>query len=423
MVRHLIIGNSAAGITAAEILRRLDGRAGITVVSDEAEPAYSRCLLPDFLAGRKTGADLRIRPADFYAGNRIDRVSGRVLRVDPRSRQVLLENGGCLDYDRLLIATGARSAFPPVPGLSGPNVTGLRTMADARKIVQLAGNVRRVLVVGAGFVGLETAYALYNRGLEVTVVEKMPQILPGQFDATAAGILQRDMHAEGMRIILGAGIKEVLTPSGFLNFFNKSAQGVLLDNGDRLKADLIVVAAGIRPNVELVQDTGISTGRGITVDQFMRTSVPGVYAAGDVAETEDVVTGRVGLTPIWPNAVSQGKTAAWNMAGQPRPCSGSLGMQNAVEFREIPSIAMGITQGGDPGLEVMTAGQPGQNVYRKLVLRDNVIVGMILVGDISGAGVIGALIRKHADVRKFKDDILRGRFNYGYMLAEMRNAG
>jgi len=419
----VIIGNSAAGVKAAETLRGLDPAAAITMVSDEPESAYSRCLLPDFLAGRQTSDSLRIRPADFYARHRIDFLAGRcVLKVDPRSARVVLEDGQTIPYDRLLIATGARSVTPPVPGLAGPRVTGLRTLADARRILELAPKARRVLVIGAGFVGLEVAYALYNRGLEVTVVEKMPQILPGQFDATAAAILRRDMQAEGMRVILGAGVKEVAEPSVFRRFFDRTGRVVFLDNGDRLKADLIIVAAGIRPNVGIVEGTGVAVKRGIVVDDFLQATLPGIYAAGDVVETRDLVTGRVGLTPIWPNAVTQGKVAAWNMAGRPRPYTGSVGMQNALEFREVPSIAMGVTQGGE-GLEVVAEERPHESVYRKLVLRGNVLVGMILVGDITGAGVMAALIRRQADVGKYRDDILQGRFGYGKLLAGIGKAG
>lgn len=416
-LNYLIIGNSAAGVKAAETLRALDNQASIAIISEEAEPAYSRCLLPEFLGGTRSVHDLRIRPRNFYRRNRIEPILGkRVIKVEPFSKLVILEDDTRLGYDKLLIATGSRSAFPPVPGLEGPGVVGLRNLTDARKILDLGQKARRVVVIGAGFVGLETAYALYKRGLEVTVVEKMPQILPGQFDREAVEIIKRDMHAEGIRFFLGTGIQQVVEPSLWGRLFGKSGRGVILENGERLKAELIIVAAGIKPNTEIVQEAGGQCRRGIVVNKFMQTTVPDLYAAGDVAETEDVVTGKVGITPIWPNAVTQGKIAAFNMAGWPRPYTGSIGMQNAVEFREVPAIAMGITQPASDSFTVLTIHQPRKNLYKKLVLRDDIVVGMILVGDISQAGVIAALMRKKIPVGKYRDDILRGNFNYAYLL-------
>lgn len=416
-MRHVIIGNSAAGISAAETLRSLQPEAEITIIAEENLPAYSRCLLPNYLAGTRDEEGLRIRPYDFYRRRRIQTLFGRrAVKVDNRAREVELEDGTTVPYDRLLIATGASSSMPPVPGINGENVFGLRHLADAKGILKACEGSRRVVIVGGGFVGLEAAYALYGRGLEVTVVEKMPHILPQQFDIEAARILMRDMQAEGIRFILGRGIKEIASSGLWGRLFGRSGKWVILEDGERLKAEVVIIATGTRPNIDLVRGTGMVVNRGIPVNEYMETSVADIYAAGDVAETKDVITGKVGLTPIWPNASAQGRIAAHNMAGYRRPYGGMVGMQNAVEFREVPAIAMGITRPEGDNYEILADYNPDCNCYKKLVLRDSILVGMILVGDIHQAGVYGALIKKRADISNLRHLLLRDDFSYAHML-------
>ncbi len=419
-MRHVIIGNSIAAIKAVEAIRSVDRKAPITIIADEHGPAYSRCLLPDYLAGTRSEADLSIRSRDFYRQMGVELVLGRaVTKVVPADREVELAGGLRYGYDRLLIATGSSTFMPPIPGLGGNGVFGLRSLGDAKAIQSALPGARRAVVVGAGLVGLEAAYALYRRGLEVTVVEKMPQILPQQFDRRAAHILRQDMETEGIRFILGCGIQEVAGPSLWSRVMGKAGQGVFLEGGERLKAELVVVATGAVPNVGLVQDTGIKVNRGIVVDRFMQTSIPGIYAAGDVAETRDAVTGLYGLSPIWPNAAAQGRIAGLNMAGVQREYSSMVGMQNAVEFREVPAIAVGIVNTPGDDYEVFADYRPDKNYYRKLVMKNDVLVGMILVGDIRSAGVLSGLIKKKANVRTFKHLLRRPDFGYGHLLVKL----
>ncbi|MEW6663532.1 MAG: FAD-dependent oxidoreductase [Bacillota bacterium] len=416
-MEHVIIGNSAAGVAAAETIRRLDPAVNITMISAEADPVYSRCLLPNLLAGSRGLDGLLFRSKDFFRQNKITPILGvKADRVEPSSKTVFLADGRKIPYDKLLIATGASTAMPPIPGMDGPGVFGLRTLADAQGILARIPAARRAVVVGAGLVGLETAYALYSRGLEVTVVERMPQILPNQFDPTAAFILLREMQAEGIRFVLGRGIKEVAGPPLWQRLFGKSGMGVILEDGDRLKAELVVVATGARCNVDLVRGTGIRVNRGIKVDSYMATNYPGIFAAGDVAETVDLVTGQEGLSPIWPNAVSQGKIAGFNMAGVRRKYSPLIGQQNAVEFRALPAIAVGLTNPKGERYEVLVNHCPVSNHYKKLVLDKDRLVGMVLVGDISKAGLYAGLIKKRANVQPIKDCLLDQGFSYAHFL-------
>lgn len=416
-MRYVIIGNSAAGIKCAETIRENDPSGEITIITDEVYGAYSRCLLPDYLAGERDEDSMRIREMNFYEKNNII-VEFRVKaeKIKPETKEVILENGTVINYDKLLIATGSRSLMPPIPGLEEDNIFGFRTLQDVKHILKAVPSTRRAIVIGGGFVGLEAAYALYSKGVEVTVVERLPQILPGQFDKKAAQILARDMKKEGIRIITGNGIKEILNPTLWQKLFGKKGKGVLLENGETLKCELIIVAAGTKPNTEVVQGTNIKVERGIVVDDFMETTEKDIFAAGDVVETIDAVTGKRQLSPIWPNAIVQGKIAGLNMAGISTPYTQQIGMQNAVEFREVPAIAAGVTE-PQPDDEVVVVERLNHNKYKKFIIRDGKLVGMILVGDIRQAGVYNALIKNKIDVSRTKEYLAKDDFNFGYFLA------
>jgi NAD(P)H-nitrite reductase large subunit len=411
-LRHVIIGSSAAGTKAAETLRRLRPEDDITVISDEANPLYSRCLLPHLLGETRDEDGIRFRPGDFFSRWRLNRVLGAgVTAVEPHRSRVIIQDNSTLEYDRLLIATGSSSFIPPVPGLAGPRVLGLRTLDDARRIGALAQESRRVVIVGAGFVGLEVAYALRRRGLEVTVVEKLPGILPQQMDHEAAGIIQEDIEGAGVRLVLGTGILQVRDGGG-------GSLRVILEDERVLEAGFVIVAAGTRPNVGFLDQSGIHVERGIPVDGQMSTNVQGVYAAGDVAVTVDAVTGSAGLTPIWPNAVVQGRVAGFNMAGKNRLYSSQIALQNAVEFQDVPAVSLGLSRAPGEGYEVISVYNPSRGIYRKMVLREDTPVGMILVGDIRQSGVVASLIRRKRPLAEdLKEAFLHGNLHTGHLLS------
>lgn len=412
-MRHVVIGNSAAGVRGAETLRSLDPEAEITIISEESTPAYSRCILPDYLAGTRDEESLRIRPRDFYSQNRIKTLFGkRAAAIDAEKRSVVLADNSAVPYDKLLIATGASSVMPSLPGVSGKNVFSLRNLADAKAILTASSKAQRVVVVGAGFVGLETAYALSTRGMEVVVVEKMPRILGLQLDCYASEIIRKDMEKAGIQFILGRGIKEIRHSGFWGRLLGQPSKQVILEDGEVLKADFVVIAVGTRTNLDVVRGTGMVINRGIVVNEYMETSIPDIYAAGDVAETKDIVTGSVGLTPIWPNASTQGRIAAYNMTGSTRTYGGLIGLQNSVEFREVPAIAMGLSQSAGDEFEIFQDYRPEQNRYKKIVLKDNILVGMILVGDIHQAGIYGALIKQRANVKALRNNLMEDNFGY-----------
>lgn len=419
-MHYAIIGSSAAGIKAAETIRQLDREAAISVISDESEAPYSRCLIPEYLGGKRTRFELNFRPEFFYTRHGIRNYPGKkVESVEPKNAHIIFEDGRKLSYDKLLIATGASSFFPPIPGLDIGEYYGLRNLKDADNILQKVRRGLKAVVIGGGFVGLEAAYALKERGMDVTVIEMLPQILALQFDETGAGILQREIQTSGIEILTGVGTREIAGPSSRDRVKGNRQQKVILSNGRVLKADLILVSTGTRANTGLVADSGIEVNKGILVNECLETNIKEVYAAGDVCESLDLISGNVSLSPIWPNAIIQGKYAAYNMAGHRKELNRLVGMQNAVEFREIPAIAMGLSKATEEeGYEVLSLYRPVRNIYKKLVLKDNVIKGMLFVGDIENAGVVAALLKKREDVSEYKHKILQKGFNYGYFQAK-----
>jgi NAD(P)H-nitrite reductase large subunit len=278
--------------------------------------------------------------------------------------------------------------MPDIPGLPGPGAFVMRTLADARAVAQAAARAQTALVIGAGRVGLKTALALRQRGLAVSIVEQDPGLLPGQFDQEAGGILVTALTARGIGLFFGQTVAEIKRNGDRIS-------GAILKDGRTLAAQLVVAAVGVRPNVELARQAGLKVRRGIVVDQELRTSSPEIYAAGDVAETTDLITGEALVSGLWTNAVEMGRLAGINMAGANLKYPGAWGVLNSLEVAGIPTVAIGVTNpppGGDYHIQQSRRG----NNYRKLIGREEVLVGALLVGDLEGAGVYAGLIRSQS---------------------------
>lgn len=422
-MKYLIIGNGAAGVAAAEKIRKLDGTGEITILSSEKYAVYSKCLLPDFLSGQVSEDRMFIRDKDFYENKNIKIYHNhKVLSINFELKHVATDNtdnfsetGSIFTYDKLLIASGSTQILPPIEGLEYSNAYFLGTLDEAKRIIEDSRDARRILIIGAGFVGLEAAFNLYKNGKEVTIIEKAPRILQYQLDERASRVIQDFVEEEGMRLILNSSVSEVSSSiySNIVKLFTGSnTKSVVLEDGRRFKADMIIVSVGSKPNLDFVKNSGLNIKRGIVVDRHMQTSVENVYAAGDIVESIDAVTEIMSLSPIWPNAVIQGEVAGSNMAGKQQELNNLISMQNASEFREIPMISMGITSFEDNTYEEYVDYRPVDLVYRKLVIKDDIIVGMIFLGDIKNAGVIGALMKQKLNVGKIKNNILNPNFGY-----------
>lgn len=412
-MKYVIIGASAAGAQAGEELRRIDKDASITVISSEKHIPYSRCLISRFVDGRLKKDNLYFKTKSFFDNNNIEGVLGvEITKIDRTAKKVISKDNREFEYDKLLIATGSSPWVPKIDGLGLKGIYSFHSLNDANEIIEKMDKIENAVIIGAGFVGLEAAYALARQGKKVTVVEKASQILPNQMDVTGSLIIQKDLEELGVNIILNESITSI---NG-----DDSVQSVTLPDKTTLSCDILIIATGMRSNIKLALDTGLKTDRGIIVDEFLRTSDPDIYAAGDVIEIDDVSTGRRIPSATWFNAVLQGKFAGRNMAGLEVRYSHGIGIQNAVQFHQIPAISFGktqlITEEEVQEYDVMSIHK--DKLYKKLILKDGKLCGMIFVGDIAKSGFYTALIRYGVDISEHQSKLLDNDFSYAYFKEE-----
>jgi NAD(P)H-nitrite reductase large subunit len=381
---HLaIVGNSAAALSALEAFRARDRASWVTLVSSEPGPAYSRVLLPYFLRGRVARDDLFIRPSRYYESMDARTLFGtRVEAVDVHRRRLELSGGDGLDFDRLLVATGSSPSKPPIPGLEGPRVHHLWTLEDALRLDELLRPGARALVLGAGFVALQAAWAARRRGLEVTVVELAEHVLPRVLDEPAARLLEREMVAQGLTV-------HTATRTEAVEHGRDGALRVVASGLDPLDVDVIIVGTGIRPNAGLLPQALEADAPGIPVDETMSTVIEGVYAAGDVARGPVCAGGPREIHALWPTAVEQGRVAGANLAGAGVAYAGSLSM-NVTEMFGVTVASLGrIVEG--PGDQVEECHDLPPVRYLKVVSREGVPAGAVALGGPDVALVLGRL--------------------------------
>ncbi len=370
-MNFVIVGNGAAGIAAAEAIRKLDQDSPITILSEEPCHYYSRIRLIDYLAGKVEEDGLLLKRPEWYQSQGIEvRLGERAVAFDQVRRELSCASGARLSYDRLLIAAGAKSFLPPAPGIDQEMVFTLRTLADARRIVAAARDGRRVVMLGGGILSLEAASALQQLGGEITVVEYFERLLPRQMDRQGSLVLQGLFEALGMRFFLGAKSYEV-TGAG-------TANGVRLADGTTLPGDLVLVGAGVRPDTYLAQASGLAVAKGIEVNDRMETAVAGIFAAGDVAQHRGVLYG------IWPAAMQQGQVAGTNMAGGEASFTG-LAMSNTLKVAGIDLFSLGDI---DPDDKLESVVFRDQGLYKKAVIKEDKIAGAILLGDLSSRSAL-----------------------------------
>lgn len=404
-MRYVIIGNSAAGVFAAETIRSLDKAGRIEIISDERYPAYARCLTSYYLAGQMSDEQMTIRNEDFYANSEIVLNTGqKVTGIDAVERQVRTDNGHVYGYDKLLIATGASPVMPDIPGVGMKGVFGLRTLDDAKGIAACAGQGGHAVVMGGGFVSLKAAYALMKAGLSVTCIVSSGQILSQMLDREAAQILGDLLISHGLDIKFHADADEI---SGEEKGGEMVTRGVRLTTGETIPADVVIIGKGVTPNTGFLPGSGVDIDRGILVNEYLETTVPDIYAAGDVAQGVDILTGQKSINAIWPNAAEQGTAAGRNMAGSPAVYEGSMSM-NSADFFGLSTIAAGNPKAEGDGYEVVKL-FPGHNLYRRLVFKGDKLIGYIMVGNTGRAGILTSLIREGVPLGGAKEELKQGR--------------
>ncbi len=396
MTNYLIVGNGAAGTTAAEEIRKHDPSGRIRILTEEGLPFYSRIRLPEFIAGEMKEDQLPIKKESWYRDMGIDlTLNTRIVKADGDSRTLMDSRGNRFGYDVLLVATGSHSFLPPIKGIDKKAVFSLRSVDDARKIKVQAQAIDEVVLIGGGLLGLESGNALRKLGKKVTVVEFFPRLLPRQLDGPGAERLKARMEGMGFSFRLGAKTAEI-TGKG-------SVDGVLLEGGDLLPCGMVIISAGVRPNMELAQLLSLDADKGIKVNGRMQTSAPDVYAAGDVAEYD-------GKPPygIWPAATDQGKIAGANMAGR------SLIYHGTTMSNKLKVVGIELASAGNIDAEGLLEKKDrvDENIYQKIVFEGGKIAGCIMLGKTTGFNQIVKAMSEQRDVSSVKKDILSDDFDF-----------
>ncbi len=390
MMKYIIIGNGVAGTTAAAKIRELDGSGEITILSDEAVPYYSRIRLIEYLAEEASEQDIIIHKKDWYEKHAITLLlNTSVSEIDRGGKRVVTAAGESMTYDRLLIATGGSSFVPPIAGSDKKGVYTLRTIKDADEIINYAERGKNIILIGGGVLGLEAGNSLRKTGHNVSVVEFFPRLLPRQMDQEGADVFRAQMESMGFAFYLGAKSKEI--------FGDKNAGGLLLEDGTKLDGPLIIISAGVRPAAGLCTQLGLTVNKGVVVNDRMETQVPDIYAAGDLIEHRERFYG------IWPAAQKQGEVAGINMAGGDAAYEGTT-MSNVLKVAGIDLAAAGDID-AEGRCESVVHKDKENYVYKKLVIKDNVLSGCILYGDITGYKKILKAIDEKKNIGDIRADI------------------
>ncbi|MDZ7760723.1 MAG: FAD-dependent oxidoreductase [Desulfovermiculus sp.] len=393
MPRYIIVGNGVAGTSAAEAIRKLDPTGPIDIFSDEDVPFYYRIKLPEVVTGEIHEDNIIAKKPNWYEDQGMSlHLMTRIVEIDADKKALMTKDGQKFLYDRLLLATGSHSFIPPIQGSDKPGLFTLRNMQDVRTIRKWAEKAEQAVLIGGGLLGLEAGNGLRKLGKKVTVVEVFPRLLPRQLDTEGASRLQSMLEDMGFAFCLGAKTTSIEGQD--------AVEKVILDTGSSLPADLILVSAGVRPNLELARQLHLDMDKGIKVDEYLQTNRPDIYAAGDVTEFAGRVYG------IWPAAQDQGRLAGRNMAanGQPQAYQGTV-MANTLKVVGIDLASAG---------EIDAEGQYDARVkaddhcYRKIVLDGRTIIGCIMLGDTRGFQKVTKLIQEQADASDVIDSLLSG---------------
>lgn len=386
-MQYVIIGNSTAATFAIEGIRAVDRAGSITVISDETRPAYGRPLISYYLYGRIKLENTDYRSASFYTDNGVTLKYGvRAEKIDPKKKTVALSDGSTIGYDKLLVATGSSPLVPPADGLDTVKYHTFMTMDAALALEKELSPEKRVLVVGAGLIGLKCVEGILDRVGSVTVVDLAARILPSILDEEGSAIVQERLEARGVNFVLG-------------DCAVRYAPGLAtLRSGREVPFDILVIAAGVRPNVSLVREAGGEVNRGIVVNDRQETTIPDVYAAGDNCESYDICSGTRRILALLPNAAFQGETAGRNMAG------GDAAFDKAAPFNALGLFDTHIATAGVYEGEAYTDLSEG---YKKLFVKDNKLVGFILIDCIGRAGIYTSLIREQTPLTTVDFELLK----------------
>jgi NAD(P)H-nitrite reductase large subunit len=404
--RIVIVGAGPAGVSAVETLRLYDRDSQVVMLSSEPYLPYSPPAMVDhFLTGSGThlwrGAEWPGKMGvDYRSGTKVVAV-GPARELGERGR-LSLEGGQELEYDRLVIASGSR-LYAPLPGADLPGVANFKSLSAAEALVERvkSGSAQRAVIVGAGFIGMEIALLLTELGVDVQQFEMLGQVMPAMLDEHSAAFALQAMRQRGVIVHLETKVQSF--------FGEKQAEGILLESGETVRADILIAATGVRPNLDFLAGSGIAQRWGVSVDEHLQTSTPGVYAAGDVIEAPDKLTGEAYVHAIFPNAVEQGRVVGLNLAGI-NVCYEGAERMNSLKHLGLPILAAGLKEGD----EVLHGRVNGS--WRTLYLRQECLVGYQLVGDVRAAGALRSLLNRGQPLGRLKDHLLEHNFGQGSLV-------
>jgi nitrite reductase (NADH) large subunit len=390
----VVIGaGMAATRFVEELTNRAHGRYDILVIGEEPRPAYNRVLLSSVLAGELSVDDIELKPSQWWRAAGVQVMSGcKVVEIDAAARRLFLDSGDRIDYSKVVLATGSRAARLPIEGADLPGVHTFRDVQDVEALSRLERKDARAVVIGGGLLGLEAAYGLAQRGVHVTLAHVLDRLMERQLDAVGADILRRLVEENGVRVLLNASTTRI-SGSG-------RVEEVEFADGRIIPADAVIFAVGIRPNADLARQAGLDVGRGVIVDDGLETSAPGVFAIGECAEHRGVCYGLV------EPAYEQGRILATRLAGEDVSYCGSVVSTN-LKVSGVRVFSAGDYLGEDDARRIVCK-DPRMGIYRKLVMRDDRLVGAILMGDTSGAAGLLDLIRSGADISSMCDELMFG---------------
>ena len=445
MADYVIIGNSAAGLSAVSSIRLADKEGSIIVLTNELFNNYSKPLITYYLSGKVQLEDTYFRSEEFYRDNNVLlKTETNIVKIDFELKQVISDKGICFKYKKLLIASGGTPIIPKIkvsdcrnlintgsdikislneenkyPELTDSNnyknIAGIFTFTNLQDAIQVQAyinknNIKEAVVLGGGLIGLKSAEALLELGIKVQIIELSDRILSATFDKQASIIIEKELEGKGSRIYTGNTISKIIIKNGALN-------EIELKDGEMIVSRLLIIAVGVVPDLSIIKNSGmgkekISFNKGIITDEYMETGIKDVFAAGDVAESFDFITGSKSNFAIWPLAVRQGEIAGSNMAGLSKTYDGSYFM-NSIEILKIPTISMGITNPSEDmqgNIEIIKDFKPEKKTYKKIVMLDSKVIGIILEGNIDRAGIYGGLIKNRVDVSAIRENLIKEDF-------------
>ena len=401
-MKHVIIGNGPAGVIAAETIRKRCPVDEIVLIGDETSPPYSRMAIPYLLVGNidESGTYLR-KTANHFEQLKIQQLQGKVLSLDAKNKALQVEDGNKkqqkINFDKLLIATGSVPVQPPIPGIDLPGVHHCWTLDDARAIHALAKSGARVLQMGAGFIGCIILEALASRGVELTVVEMGNRMVPRMMTEKAGGLIKEWVQAKGITVFTDTKVEAISQ--------GKSGLAVKLSNGKTLEVDLVISAAGVRPNIAFLKDSGLDIKTGILVNEQMQSSVADIYAAGDVTESVDFLTGERMINAIQPNAAEQAGVAAINMTGGMVQSIGTLQV-NVLDTLGLIASSFGLWSGAKGGDHVEICDSK-RFKYLRLEFLGDVLIGATSLGFTEHVGILRGLIQTKIALGSWKETLLQ----------------